>query len=118
MEIIARRLPHVRQARAADRGANGGPVLLRQRIQEQPEIREVAGWGSPAMERIYTHLSPEHVASQLRKRRSSAFGAAGAGTPAAKPAAAQDMASLSPAEPRSLAERAADERRRSGESEC
>ena len=36
-------------------------------------IREVVGWGSPAMERIYTHVSPEHVRGQLRKRTARAF---------------------------------------------
>lgn len=36
-------------------------------------IREVVGWGSPAMERIYTHVSPEHVRSEMSKRKSKAF---------------------------------------------
>lgn len=41
-------------------------------------IREVVGWGSPAMERIYTHVSAEHVKSQMGKRTSKAFDTAGA----------------------------------------
>ena len=36
-------------------------------------IREVVGWGSPAMERVYTHVSQEHVRSQMDKRTSKAF---------------------------------------------
>jgi hypothetical protein len=36
-------------------------------------IRQVVGWGSPAMERIYTHVSPEHVRAQMGKRTSKAF---------------------------------------------
>ena len=36
-------------------------------------IREVVGWGSPAMKRVYTHVSQEHVRSQMDKRTSKAF---------------------------------------------
>ena len=36
-------------------------------------IREIVGWESPAMERVYTHVSPEHVRSQMGKRTSKAF---------------------------------------------
>ena len=35
-------------------------------------IREVVGWGSPAMKRVYTHVSQEHVRSQMDKRTSKA----------------------------------------------
>jgi integrase len=53
-------------------------------------IREIVGWGSPAMERIYTHLSPEHVERQFGRRSSLTVmgGAASVGSPAGKSVAA------------------------------
>lgn len=33
-------------------------------------IRTIVGWGSPAMEKVYTHISPEHLAEAVNKNRS------------------------------------------------
>ena len=35
-------------------------------------IRAIVGWGSPAMERVYTHVSEEHLRSAMAKRPSLA----------------------------------------------
>lgn len=37
-------------------------------------IRAIVGWGSPAMERVYTHVSEEHLRSAMAKRPSLAGG--------------------------------------------
>jgi integrase len=71
-------------------------------------IREVVGWGSPAMERIYTHVSPEHVRAQMGKRTSKAFPSPGApAAPAARPAA--DLAAMDTDGIRELAKALAEE---------
>lgn len=76
-------------------------------------IREVVGWGSPAMERIYTHVSPEHLRAQMAKRTARAFPAVGE-TKAAdgKPEAVGDLAAMGAEEIRALAMRLAEEMER------
>jgi len=68
-------------------------------------IREVVGWGSPAMERVYTHVSPEHVRGQMGKRTSVAF-AANAGR---REAPAAEVAAMSTERIEELAVALADE---------
>ncbi len=78
-------------------------------------IREVVGWGSPAMERIYTHVSPEHVKSQMDKRTSTAFPAA-ARQVAVTPA--PDIGTMGTDRLKELAERLAEELARRGSAKC
>jgi integrase len=78
-------------------------------------IREVVGWGSPAMERTYTHVSPEHVRTQMGKRTSTAFPSADGVPPsAAAPTAAADVAAMGSEEIRELAKALAEELSRRG----
>ena len=46
-------------------------------------VRAIVGWGSPAMERVYTHVSEEHLRSAMAKRPSLAEAT---GAPSAAPA--------------------------------
>ena len=79
-------------------------------------IREVVGWGSPAMERIYTHVSPEHVRGQMGKRTSKAFASAGEEAPPEVPA--PDVARMDTDRIKELARTLAEELTRRGDGKC
>jgi hypothetical protein len=73
-------------------------------------VREVVGWGSPAMEKVYTHVSPEHVRGQLEKRTAKAFPSAGAKVIDGRAAAVtNDVATMSVEQMRELAAKPAAE---------
>jgi integrase len=65
-------------------------------------VREIVGWGSPAMEKVYTHVSQEHVRSQMEKRTSKAF-ADGADEAEPKPPATPDVSGMTVEQMRELA---------------
>jgi integrase len=69
---------------------------------DQITVREIVGWGSPAMEKVYTHVSQEHVRSQMEKRASKAF-ADGADEAEAKPPATPDVSGMTVEQMRELA---------------